>query len=337
MRIVAARARGDHRADRICGFCGPLPEAAKPRRGGRRRPCGCAGRMSGHRMPKDMMAGLDPKETHRTRPAADRGRRVVGVHGRRVRHRRRRDPGAGVLRMLSPRRRAAGSADAALHRHFAGDHHPDLAVLVSRPLQAGRGRHGHPQAMVAADRAGRPRRQRHRALRAGAAVQDRLRDGGVVGRRPAAAGARRLETRRRSADRPPDARLWLLRRTAVDPDGRRRRAVRQPADDVLRPADPSGGRDLVGARRADLDPRRARLCLCRLAGGGALSRCRRAADAVCDRLCLADRRAAGDADHADHRAARREASRMRCRSARWRWRSATYLFIVGGRFAISLL
>ena len=29
--------------------------------------------------------------------------------------------------------------------------------------------------------------------------------------------------------------------------------------------------------------------------------------------------------------------RMRCRSARWRWRSARYLFIVGGRFAISLL
>ncbi len=45
------------------------------------------------------------------------------------------------------------------------------------------------------------RRQRHRALRTGAAVQDRLRDGGVVGRRPAAAGARRLETRRRRPDR----------------------------------------------------------------------------------------------------------------------------------------
>ena len=47
----------------------------------------------------------------------------------------------------------------------------------------------------------RDRRQRHRALCAGAAVQDRVRDGGVVRRRPAAAGARQLETRRRSADR----------------------------------------------------------------------------------------------------------------------------------------
>ena len=90
---------------------------------------------------------------------------------------------------------------------------------------------------------------------------------------------------------PADAALWLLHRAALDADGRRRRPVREPADDVLRPADPSGGRDLVGARGADLDPRRARLRLCRLARGGALSRCRRAAIAVCDRLRLADRRA----------------------------------------------
>ena len=135
------------------------------------------------------------------------------------------------------------------------------------------------------------RRQRHRALRAGAAVQDRVRHGGVVGRGAAAAGARQLEIRRRHPDRAPDAALWLLRRAALDADGRRRRPVREPADDLLRPADPSGGRDLVGARGADLDPRRARLRLCRLAGGGALSRCRRAAAAVCDRLRLADRRA----------------------------------------------
>ena len=37
----------------------------------------------------------------------------------------------------------------------------------------------------------RHRRQRHRALRAGAAVQDRVRRRGLVGRRAAAAGARR--------------------------------------------------------------------------------------------------------------------------------------------------
>ena len=93
-------------------------------------------------------------------------------------------------------------------------------------------------------------------------------------------------------------RLRLLRRAVVDLDGRRRRPVREPADDVLWPADPSGGRDLVGDCGLDLDPRRDRLRLCRLACGGALSRCRRAADAVCDRLCVADRGAAGDADHA---------------------------------------
>ena len=114
---------------------------------------------------------------------------------------------------------------------------------------------------------------------------------GVVGRRPAAAGARQLEIRRRPADRTADAALRLLRRAALDADGRRRRPVRESADDVLRPADPSGGRDLLGAGGADLDPRRDRLRLCRLARGGALSRRRRAAIAVRDRLRLADRRA----------------------------------------------
>ena len=38
-----------------------------------------------------------------------------------------------------------------------------------------------------------------------------------------------------------------------------------------------GGRDVVGAGGADLDPRRARLCLCRLARRSSLSRRRRAA------------------------------------------------------------
>ena len=49
-----------------------------------------------------------------------------------------------------------------------------------------------------------------------------------------------------------------------------------------------------------------RLCLCRLARGGALSGRHRAATAVRARLRLADRGAIGDADHADHRAARGE-------------------------------
>lgn len=81
---------------------------------------------------------------------------------------------------------------------------------------------------------------------------------------------------------------------------------RQSLDDLLRPADPSGGRDVVRARGADLDPRRAGLRLCRLARRRALSRRRRAATAVRARLRLADRRAVGDADHARHGAAGRK-------------------------------
>ncbi|MEY9617851.1 putative membrane protein YfcA [Bradyrhizobium ottawaense] len=57
---------------------------------------------------------------------------------------------------------------------------------------------------------------------------------------------------------------------------------------------------------ADLDPRRARLHLCGLAGGGELSGRRSAADPVRARLRLADRSRARDADEPRHRAARRE-------------------------------
>src|SRR5205085_1606852 len=83
--------------------------------------------------------------------------------------------------MLSASRRAAGGADAALHRHLACDHHPDLARLVSRALRPRRSRHGHPQALVAAGRVRCDGRQRYRALCAGAPVQDRVRDRGVGG------------------------------------------------------------------------------------------------------------------------------------------------------------
>ena len=236
---------------------------------------------------------------------AGRGGRAVGVFRRHFRHRRRCDPGAGVLRMLPARRRAAGSADATLHRHFIGHHHSNLDPLVSCPSRPRRGRSGNPQIVVAADRHRRHRRQRHRALCAGAAVQDRVRRRGVVGRSPALAGARQLETRRRPPAGAADAALRLHRRTAVDADGGRRRPVLEPADDVLRPPHPSGGCDLVGARGADLDPGCARLHLCRLACRCALSGCHRAAMAVRDRLRLADRCVAGDADQPSDRAARR--------------------------------
>ena len=49
--------------------------------------------------------------------------------------------------------------------------------------------------------------------------------------------------------------------------GGRRRVVRQSPADLLRPAAAPGGRHLLGAGGADFDPRRARLRLCRLAGG----------------------------------------------------------------------
>src|SRR5262249_18764909 len=104
----------------------------------------------------------------------------------------------------------------------------------------------------------------------------------------------------------PDEGLWLLRRPALDPDGRRRRAVLQSPDDVLWPTDPPVGRYLLGARRADLDPRRDRLCLCRLARRGALPGGDRAAGAARLRLCLVCGRGAGDADEPLHRPARGE-------------------------------
>src|SRR5579863_10361958 len=120
------------------------------------------------------------------------------------------------------------------------------------------------------------------------------------------AAARLLAARRRSPEGTVDARLRLLRRCARHADGCRRRAFCEFADDVSRPDDSSGGCDIVGAGGAGLDSRRARLCLCRLAGGRTLSGRAGAAIAVCNRLRLADRRAASDADQHVDRAARRE-------------------------------
>src|SRR5436190_14706295 len=208
--------------------------------------------------------------------------------------------------MLWARRRAAGSADAAVYRYIARYHHSDLGSLLSRPLRPWRGGYGNSQSVVAAGPDGRDRRQHHRALRAGAAVQDRVRGRGVVGRHTTAAGARVLEVWRGPSAGSADEGLRLLCRASLHADGDRRRIVLGPADDLLWPADPSGGGHLLGPGGADLDPRRARLYLRRLAGGGTLSRRRRAAIAVCDRLRLADRRRAGDADQPFDRAARSE-------------------------------
>jgi len=86
--------------------------------------------------------------------------------------------------------------------------------------------------------------------------------------------------------------------------GHRRRPVRKSLDDLLWPADSSGGRHLVSAGGAGLDPGRAWLCIRRLARGRALSRRAGAAIAICVRLRLPDRRGSGDADQPVDRAAR---------------------------------
>jgi hypothetical protein len=58
----------------------------------------------------------------------------------------------------------------------------------------------------------------------------------------ACCSARTTGARRRVAERLFDEAYGFDHRPAVDADGHRRRAALQPADDLLRPADPSGGR-----------------------------------------------------------------------------------------------
>src|SRR5436309_804339 len=105
----------------------------------------------------------------------------------------------------------------------ARHHHPDLGPILSRPLCPRRGGYGNPQGMVAAGVDRRGRRQPHRALRAGAAVQVRVRRDGMVRRGAPAAGAPDLEVRRGSSERTADENLWLPGRDPVDADGHRRR------------------------------------------------------------------------------------------------------------------
>ena len=93
------------------------------------------------------------------------------------RHRRRRHPGAGVLRGLRlagvPLRCGCRSASAPRLRSSS---RPSITSL-SRPLHQRRGRHGHPQALVGADRDRRFSPAASGPLCAGATVQDRVRDG----------------------------------------------------------------------------------------------------------------------------------------------------------------
>ena len=160
-------------------------------------------------------------------------RRPLRLHGGHFRHWRWRGAGAGVLRVLSPRWRPAGSADAALYRHFAGHHHSDFDQLRSAPTSSAARWTWNPETVVARSPAWRRRRQPSpRALpRSGCSRSFRLRR--LVGGRPAVPGARQLEVRRARADRSLDARLWFLYRPALDLDGRRRWTVRQSADDIL--------------------------------------------------------------------------------------------------------
>ena len=134
--------------------------------------------------------GIEHLRTGRTGAAPGGGRRAVGISRRRVRHRRRRGAGSGVLRVFSARRGAARCADAAVHRHVAGHHHSDLDPVLSRPSRPRRGGHGNPAFLVAAGADRRRAGQRDRALRAGPAVQDRVPGGGLFGFGAAVAGAR---------------------------------------------------------------------------------------------------------------------------------------------------
>src|SRR5260370_7149036 len=138
--------------------------------------------------------------------------------------------------MLSAGRRAAGSANAAVYRPIARHHHSDIDPILSRPLCPRRGGYGDPEGLVAAGGDRRDRRQRDRALRAGAAVQDRVRRGGMVRRGAPFAGARDLEVRRRPSAGAVDEDLRLLRRASLHADGHWRRVVLQPAYYILLPA-----------------------------------------------------------------------------------------------------
>jgi hypothetical protein len=181
-----------------------------------------------------------------------------------------------------------------------------LAIIIptsiarSAPIQARRGRYGILKLWWLPVVIGVVAGSRHRALRAGAAVQDRVRLRRLVGRRCGLFWRATTGTRRRLPTGP------LMRvygffigllSTLMGVGGGLFANLLMTF--YGRP-DPSGGRHLLGAGRADLDPRRDRLRLCRLARRGALSRRHRAAGAVRARLCLADRRRAGDADHAAH-------------------------------------
>ena len=91
----------------------------------------------------------------------------------------------------------------------------------------------------------------------------RVRDRGRHLRHPPALRQGHLAPRPRHAGKADHDRLWLAHRHPLGPHGHRRRPALEPVHDLLQPPDPSGGRHLLRSRHPDLDPRRARLHLCR--------------------------------------------------------------------------
>src|SRR5436190_14444777 len=113
-----------------------------------------------------------PRRTGRACRRDHRRRRRDGDSGRRFRHRRRCGHCAGSFRGVPHVPGAGRGADAALHRHFARDHHPDRLALLPG---ARRPRPRDSQGAAAVDGAGDPRgrgRIPSRRRRAGRAVQN---------------------------------------------------------------------------------------------------------------------------------------------------------------------
>ena len=218
-----------------------------------------------------------------------------------------------------------------------------LAIIIPTSIRSFRAHHARGAVdmeilkhVVAADPDRRDRRQRHRALRAGAAVQDRVRGGGVVGGGAAAAGARDWKF----GDDVPKGPLMKLYGFIVGLLSTLMGVGGGLFSNLLmtfygRPIHQAVATSSALAVLISI-PGAIGYVYAGWPAAARLSRRRRAAIAVRARLRLADRRRAGDADQPADRAARRRAAHaMSKRTLEMAF--GCYLFIVGSRFVVSLL
>ena len=165
-----------------------------------------------------LRASLHARAAHRRRRACHRIARRI------VRCRRRRRDRAGSLRDFPRDAGARRRAHAALRRHVARDHHPDLDPFVSC---ASRKKRDLPvdilrQWAVPVD-GRRADRRGDRRLRPGVDFQDRLCGDRALDRGEIPVRKRELEARRSIAGSVPDECLWPHHRALFGADGRRRR------------------------------------------------------------------------------------------------------------------